>query len=143
MPSHPSPISDLRLGNDLIEVSRLRKAYARFGQAFFAKMLTPEELRYCFCEPTREVVFLRRAAGKIALKEAVSKALGTGLNGLGWGEGVSWHEMQILSPSKQPPELELTGHAQRVANELNIRTWRLSLSHDGDYAMATVIGLIF
>ena len=83
-----------------------------------------------------------RAAGRIALKEAVSKALGVGVNGLGWSNGLSWREVEVVAEVRQAPTLLLHGRAKQIANERHIRAWRTSLSHDGDYAMATVIGLI-
>lgn len=134
--------NDLLLGTDLIEVSRLKEAFSRHGQAFFAKMLTQEEMEYCFTASPKEAVSIYRAAGKIALKEAVSKALGTGLNGLGWKDGVNWHEIEVLAQHQHPPKLKLHGRAQRIADALHVRTWRLSLSHDGGYAIGTVVGLI-
>lgn len=134
--------NDLALGTDLINVDRLKKTFSRYGQTFFGKMLTPLELDYCFRETKKEDVSIRRAAGKIALKEAVSKALGTGLNGLGWGDGVAWHDIEVLSQQNQAPTLQLHGKAKLIATEKQIQTWRISLSHDGDYAIATVIGLI-
>jgi holo-[acyl-carrier protein] synthase len=134
-----SPFHNLLPGTDLVYVPRLAKPYARFGTKFFDRLLSPAELAYCNCN---ERQFLKRAAGRIAVKEATSKALGTGLNGLGWHQGVDWLEIEVIGQSQSPPGLALSGRALEVANGLKVRAWRVSLSHDGDYAMATVIGLI-
>ncbi|WP_373531984.1 holo-ACP synthase [Vampirovibrio sp.] len=132
----------LHLGTDLVYIPRLASGYARFGMRYPARFLTPQELAYCQGQgDLKESVFLKRVAGRIAIKEAASKALGTGLNGLGWCQGVYWQDLEVLSQPKSPPDLVLTGRALQVSTELGIRHWRISLSHDGDYAMATVIGL--
>jgi holo-[acyl-carrier protein] synthase len=141
-PSSSFSFNDLLLGTDLVEVSRLKKAFSCYGQVFFAKMLTPLEMEHCFTAATKESVSIQRAAGRIAVKEAVSKALGSGLNGLGWGKGVDWREIEVVSGHQQPPRLKLHAGAQALAEEMQVRDWRISLSHDGQYAIATVIGLI-
>ena len=90
----------------------------------------------------REPQLVRRAAGRIALKEAVAKALGIGINGLGWTKGAPWKAIEVVGQSQSPPGLCLHGRALETATNLGIQAWRCSLSHDGDYAMATAIGLI-
>lgn len=137
------PFQALHLGTDLVYIPRLARSYAKLGERFLARLLTQEELTYCRGQGIfREAAFLKRAAGRIAIKEAVSKALGTGLNGLGWGQGIHWREVNIVSQPQSPPALVLNGRALEIASGLGIRCWRLSLSHDGDYALATVIGLV-
>src|SRR5262249_39990631 len=95
--SHTSAFTDLLLGTDLVHVPRLRAAFSRHGRLFFARLLTPAELAYCFSAGKKEAAAIRHAAGRLALKEAVSKALGTGLNGLGWSQGVGWQEIEMVS----------------------------------------------
>jgi holo-[acyl-carrier protein] synthase len=135
------PFSSILLGTDLVSVPRLERAWRRHGERFPGKLLTPAELAYCRAGG-RQPVLIRRMAGRIAAKEALSKALGTGLNGLGWGHGVAWQEIEVVAQRQRPPELRLSGRALALASMLGVRQWRLSLSHDGDYAMATVLGLI-
>ena len=141
--SHSLP--RLFLGTDLVRVSRLQKSYDRFGMSFFKKLLTDDELTYCLGgQPENRrlkiSVFLKIAA-RLAVKEATAKALGTGLNGVGWSQGIRWHEVTVQSEPQSPPKLSLSGQAARVAEERGIQDWRLSFSHDGDYALATVVGL--
>jgi holo-[acyl-carrier protein] synthase len=135
-------ITDLRLGTDLVYIPRLQTALSRYGQLFFARLLTSAELAYCFSADKRESISIRRAAGRIALKEAVSKALGTGLNGLGWSQGIYWQNIELQARERQAPALILHGKAKQIAEQAGICDWRVSLSHDGDYATATAIGLI-
>lgn len=137
-------VTDVRLGTDLVFVPRLLRIYQRYGDAFFKKLLTEAEWTYCLqgVESTGSRQQIRRAAGRIAVKEAVSKALECGLNGLGWNQGVSWREIEVVSQRQAPPQVCLRGKAVERAKALGLSSWRLSLSHDGDYALATVVGLI-
>lgn len=135
--------ANLVLGTDLVHVPRLRVSYQRYGEAFFNKLLTPAEWAYCQgVGPLREPQLIRRAAGRIALKEAVAKALGIGINGLGWTQGAQWKDIEVVGQSQSPPGLCLHGRALETSTNLGIGAWRCSLSHDGDYALATAIGLI-
>jgi len=136
-------ITDMLLGTDLVHAPRLRLTFQRYGERFFHKILTLDEWQYCLSLGTaREAQLIRRIAGRIALKEAVAKALGIGINGLGWSQGAHWKEIEIIGQSQSPPNVCLHGRALETAANLGVRSWRCSLSHDGDYALATVIGLI-
>jgi len=131
------------LGTDLVHVPRLRHSFQRYGENFFHKMLTPDEWSYCLSLGTaREAQLIRRVAGRIAMKEAVAKALGIGINGLGWSQGAHWKDIESIGQSQSPPSVCLHGRALDTAANLGVDAWRCSLSHDGDYALATVIGLI-
>jgi holo-[acyl-carrier protein] synthase len=145
-PSQPNRIhtpGNLLLGTDLVHVPRLKKSYQRYGETFFLKLLTPAEWAYCqSAGQNREAQIIRRAAGRIALKEAVAKALGIGINGLGWTQGAQWKDIEVVGQTQSPPGIMLRGRALETSDHLGVSVWRCSLSHDGDYAMATVIGLI-
>ncbi|MGE0201080.1 MAG: holo-ACP synthase [Candidatus Melainabacteria bacterium] len=140
------PIPICLLGTDLVHLTRLRHAWHGFGLRFFERVLTPDELRYCLQGENPEAGrmndrFFQRVGARIAVKEAVGKALGVGMNGLGWGQGLPWRSVETVSEAQQMPVLKLTGPAHRMAGEQGARLWRVSLSHDGDYAMASVVGL--
>jgi holo-[acyl-carrier protein] synthase len=62
------------------------------------------------------------------------KALGTG-----WGLGIRWQDVEVQSGGAVPPVLLLTGAARDRANARGIRQALVSLSHDGDYAIAVVV----
>jgi len=73
-------------------------------------------------------------AGKFAAKEAVSKALGTGI-----GAGIAMKDIKILRKKGAPPQVHLEGAAKELARSLGIRSWHLSISHAGGFATASVI----
>lgn len=143
-PKHPdpsiSPVLDLAHGIDVVPLSRVERLFQRHGTRILEKMLTPPELAYC--QSPRQSQFLQRVGGRIAVKEAVSKALGVGINGLGWHQGIDWHDVETLGQAQQAPTLSLDGYAKRIAQEKGITAWRFSISHDGQTIMASVIGLI-
>jgi holo-[acyl-carrier protein] synthase len=133
-------IPDLAHGIDLIPLSRLQKTFKLHGNKLFEKMLTPQEMLYCQSQQNRQ--FLQRAGARIAAKEAVSKALGIGINGLGYQQGIDWQEVEVVSEQNKPPQLKLTGKALAFSDQMNIQNWRLSISHDGTHIIASVVALI-
>ena len=91
-------------------------------------MFTPAELEYCG----------KRAeslAGRFAAKEAVSKALGTGIG------DVSWKEIEILGDEQNAPTLTLYGMAEQKARELGLTTWSVSISHSQSHSVAFVVAI--
>lgn len=115
-------------GIDLVEVGRIQGAVERFGDRFLERVFTREEL----AEARQKTPSL---AARFAAKEAVSKALGTGIGPVGW------REIEILLGSQREPILHLHGAAARMALQRGITTWSVSLSHTKDYAAAVVVGL--
>ena len=79
---------------------------------------------------------VERLAGRFAAKEAVLKALGTG-----FGAGVAFTDVVIHRAPGAPPEVRLAGGAAKSAAALGVTAWRLSISHAGGLAMASVLAL--
>ncbi len=79
---------------------------------------------------------VERLAGRFAAKEAVLKALGTG-----FGAGIAFSDVQIHRAPGAAPEVRLTGGAAQAAAVLGVTAWRLSISHAGGLAMASVLAL--
>lgn len=71
-------------------------------------------------------------AARFAAKEAVAKALGA-------PQGMAWHDCQVIGDSDGRPWLRVSGSVERAAQEQGIARWHLSLTHDGDVAIAYVI----
>jgi holo-[acyl-carrier protein] synthase len=75
-------------------------------------------------------------AGKFAAKEAVAKALGTGFDG-----GVAPSDIEVMNSGRGEPIIILHGEAAKVAAELCISRWCISISHSRTVAIASVIAL--
>jgi holo-[acyl-carrier protein] synthase len=119
---------NLATGVDLVEVARLEGAIERHGDRFLKRIFTRRELSLAGGKPTS-------LAARFAAKEAVAKALCTGI-----GE-VAWLEIEILHGPNKEPLLTLHGRAKELAEEQGLRTWSLSLSHTADHAIAMVTAL--
>ncbi|MCB0073206.1 MAG: holo-ACP synthase [Caldilineaceae bacterium] len=121
----------LQTGVDSIEIARVRTAVAGHGDRFLTRVYTPRELTVCRGRA-------ESLAGRFAAKEAVAKALGTGI----WRHGVCWTDIEIdREPASGRPLLHLHGAAARRADALGLREWSLSISHDRSRAIAFVVAL--
>ncbi|HMQ53714.1 MAG TPA: holo-ACP synthase [Anaerolineae bacterium] len=117
----------MNIGVDLIEIERVAHSIARFGDRFLQRVYTPQELAYCNGR-------IPSLAVRWAAKEAVAKALGTGIGDIGW------QEIEIVSDARQCPSVRLHGAAAQLAAAQGITGFSISLSHTKDYAVAFVIG---
>jgi len=117
----------LLAGVDLVEIERVERACQRWGERFKTKIFTPEELRLCDGQ-------ISCLAARFAAKEAVAKALGTGIG------PISWREVEILGDDSGKPYLRLYGKALAKAQELGIKGWSISLAHSQAMAIAFVVG---
>jgi holo-[acyl-carrier protein] synthase len=120
----------LGLGTDLVAIGRVEEVLSRHRGRFLDRVFTPAEQADCLsrARPARHL------AARLAAKEAAMKALGTG-----WGLGVRWQDVEVDSGVSTPPTLRLTGVAKERAEACGIRQALVSLSHDGDYAIAVVV----
>jgi holo-[acyl-carrier protein] synthase len=121
-------IPSLRTGIDLIEIDRFENAVQRHGDRFLERVFTSRELS----EVGEKMASL---AARFAAKEAVSKALGTGIG------SISWREIEILRGPSGEPTLVLHGEARRLSQDLRLESWSISLSHSHTHAIAMVVGL--
>lgn len=116
------------VGIDIIEIDRIKRAADR-RTAFSQRILTQKELAVCQEKPD----FYAALAVRFAAKEAVLKALGTGLR------GCSWHEIEITSAPSGQPGVELSGQAREIAKQLGVAEIKISLSHSRGNAVAFCI----
>ncbi|MCB0191972.1 MAG: holo-ACP synthase [Anaerolineae bacterium] len=114
------------IGVDIIETNRIAKTIDRFGDHFLQRIYTPEEIDYC----NGRVPSL---AARWAAKEAVAKALGTGIGDVGW------RDIEIINDDRQYPSVELHGPARELATRRGIGTFIISMSHTHEYAVAFVM----
>ncbi len=117
------------IGVDLVEVERVQALAIRYGERFLSRVFTEQELAYCRGRSPE-------LAARFAAKEAVSKALGVGIQ---HQDGVGWREIQVVSDAHGKPGIELSGTAARRAGELGLSTFALSLSHTREYAIAMLV----
>lgn len=117
------------VGIDLVQISRMRRAIARWTDRLLGRILSPQEWEYC--RTRRDAA--PHVAARFAAKEAGLKALGLG------SAGGAWTELEVVHAESGQPMLRLSGRAARRMTDLGGTALLLSLTHDGDYAAAQVI----
>lgn len=120
-------------GVDLVWTARIAEMLRDHGQKFLDRCFTTGEQAYCAANPLRQTEHL---AARFAAKEAVLKALGTGL-----ADGINWTDVEVVRQASGRPEIVLHAKAAEAAARLSIRTWLVSLSHIDKVALASVIAL--
>ena len=118
----------LRTGVDLIEISRVEEVIARHGKHYLERIYTLAELEQCAKNA-------ESLAGRFAAKEAVAKALGTGIG------DVTWKEIEILGDEQNAPTLTLRGAAEKKSKELGLTNWSVSISHSMSHAVAVAVAI--
>ena len=116
----------LVVGVDLVEICRIAKLVERHGERFIGRVFTPGEVADCGGRA-------ESLAARWAAKEAVAKALGTGIGAM------SWQEIEVLRGETGCPSVQLHGRAAALAAERGLVRWALSLAHDGGMALAFVL----
>ena len=116
------------VGCDVIEIARVQKAIER--AAFVERVFTPAEIAYC---ESRGKQAAASFAARFAAKEAVLKALGTGLRG---GELT---EIIVLNDALGKPSVQLSGYHAELAAKLGVKNIALSMSHSRATALAYVV----
>ena len=118
----------LRTGVDLIEIERVEEVARRHGSRYLDRIYTEAEQN----QSRHNAQFL---AGRFAAKEAVAKALGTGIGDVGW------LEIEILGDEQNAPVLVLSGAAKQRAMELGLVEWSVSISHSLSHAVAFAVAI--
>jgi holo-[acyl-carrier protein] synthase len=110
----------IRVGTDIVSVSRVKKSIDKFGNKFLNRFLTSSEIS--------RAKKIESIAGLWAAKEAISKALGCGI-----GKELNFKDIEIYKDSKGAPHFKIKN------SNFNIVDSSLSISHDKDFAIAVVI----
>ena len=113
----------MKIGTDIVEIERIERSLAQFGDKFKQRFLHSDEI--ALVKKTASI------AGFWAAKEAISKALGCGIGG-----ELSFHDIIIAKDSRGAPTFKLTPKAQEMHQ---IKTSSLSISHDGGFAIAVAV----
>lgn len=118
------------IGVDLVKIERMRQVVERWQERFLQRVFTPGEIAYC--QKRRDPI--PHLAARFAAKEAALKALGTGLS-----MGIHWREMEVRRERGEAPRMILSGRCRAIGEAKRGRQVLLSITHDGDYAMAQVV----
>jgi len=110
------------IGVDLVKTSRIERLIKRFGEKSLKKFLSQDEINL--------VKNYKTAAGFWAVKEAASKALGVGIS-----QECNFYDIIISKTSKGAPKIAFSS---KVIEKFNISDTSVSISHDGEYAIAVV-----
>jgi holo-[acyl-carrier protein] synthase len=118
------------LGVDLVSIPRMRTTIDRWQERFVDRVFTDDEIAYCRARRDPAPHF----AARFAAKEAGFKALGTGLQ-----LGVRWRELEVRREREEAPTLVLSGRAREIGLARGGSHILLSLTHEGEYALAQAI----
>ncbi|HLG66094.1 MAG TPA: holo-ACP synthase [Ktedonosporobacter sp.] len=127
-PLHPPQGVNIAVGIDIIEVARVRKVYEKHGERFLKRVFTEREVQQCRGKATR-------LAGRFAAKEAISKALGTGIH------GVAWREMEVVQLRSGRPTVRLHGNAKRRAEQLGLSAFDVSIADLVEFSIAIAVAI--
>ncbi|KUK82412.1 MAG: Holo-[acyl-carrier-protein] synthase [Pelotomaculum thermopropionicum] len=119
------------VGTDIIEIDRVERAVQRGGRRFLERVFTPAECFFCDARKDRFACY----AARFAAKEAVLKALGSGL------AGCRWVDVEISREEGGPPKVKLSGTAAEIIKKNGIAEVLVSLSHNRKYAVAFAVAL--
>ena len=120
------------IGIDVVEVSRIERMIEEYGVRFAEKVFTPGEREYCESASRPALHY----AARFSAKEAVAKALGTGI-----GADLEWLDMEVRRRESGAPQLVLSGSGLRFAEANGIVKVMISLTHAKDYAAANAVAL--
>jgi holo-[acyl-carrier protein] synthase len=118
------------IGLDLVKIARIQDIAERWQDRFLTRIFTEAERRLSVTRAS-PYAFL---AGRFAAKEAILKALGTG-----WSRGIRWVDIQVLNDEGGRPVATVHGQTGALIGKAGITGILVSLSHDGDYAIAEAV----
>lgn len=117
------------MGVDIVETARIQKSLTMTA-SFRSRVFTRDEIEYC---ESRKASRFSSYAARFAAKEAVSKALGTGISG-----GLILKDIEVVKDDRGGPTILLHGRAKELYDSMNAASISVSLSHCRDYAVASV-----
>lgn len=118
----------LAVGVDMIENKRIARSMERFGSRFMNRIFTIQEQNHCGGR-------VPSLAGRFAIKEAVAKALGTGVGDM------NWTDIEVVNDERGKPELILHNDALVIAQSQGLVHWSISLSHTDTHAIGFAVGM--
>jgi holo-[acyl-carrier protein] synthase len=127
-PLLPTQGVNVAVGVDIIEIERVRNILVRHGTRFLQRVFTEQEIQQCRGKALK-------LAGRFAAKEAISKALGTGMH------NISWRELEVVQLSTGRPSVRLYGNASLRARTLGLSAFDVSISDLASFSIAVAVGV--
>src|ERR1700730_8234283 len=113
------------IGIDTVSIEKIKHVLQRHPDAFINRILSEKEriaiAEHITSSKSYSHRFVEFLAGRFAAKEAISKALGSGIG------KVSWHDLQILRLESGAPIIELQGYGSELSQSKNIQHWHVSI----------------
>lgn len=117
-------------GTDIVKIDRVKNLHEKYGDKFLDKIYTEGELEYC----KKRKQFHSGLALRYAAKEAFLKSIKTGLR-----FNLKFNDIEVYNDELGAPHLKLHGNARSFAKKLNVKNIHVSLSDDGEYAIANIV----
>ena len=118
------------IGVDLVKIRRIEEAVKRWNRRFLNRIFTPLEQEYSY----RQKRPFLHLAGRFAVKEAVLKALGTGLS-----SGIRWVEIEVVNKPSGKPEVRVSGKVKSLMRQRRVKEIHVSISHDTDHSIGQAV----
>jgi holo-[acyl-carrier protein] synthase len=126
-----APGSRVSIGSDIVEVARVERLITRYERAE-RRLFTEAEIDYCRARRN----WHEHMAARFAAKEAVLKALGTGL-----GPGMRWTDVEVVNEENGRPVVRLSGEVAAFAAREGVHELELSISHTSGLALAQALAV--
>jgi holo-[acyl-carrier protein] synthase len=120
-------LAGFRVGLDLVEVHRISRLAQDWGDRFTRRLFTEGEIAFCERMKNRYQSY----AGRFSAKEALLKAIGTGLS-----HGARWKDIEVIDDGRSSPQFFLSGVVKELVGGREVS---LSISHTEEYAAAVVV----
>jgi len=117
-------------GLDIIEIKRIKNSIEKYSPKFEKRVFTSNEINYCKSQGNPA----KHYAARFAVKEAVSKCLGTGITGT-----LGFRDMEIIHEETGKPVLKMIGKGKELFQRLKLKSIHITISHDRTHAIAHAI----
>ena len=117
-------------GIDIVEINRIKNSLKKYSPNFEQRIFTSTEIDYCQSQGDPAKHF----AARFAVKEAVSKCMGTGIR-----ESLGFKDMEVINEKTGKPILVMTGKGKELFEKLKLKSIHISISHDSIHAIAHAI----
>ena len=117
-------------GLDIVEIDRIKNSLKKYSPKFEQKIFTSAEIDYCQSQGDPAKHF----AARFAVKEAVSKCMGTGITG-----ALGFKDMEVINEETGKPILVMIGKGKELFEKLKLKSIHISISHDSTHAIAHAI----